>query len=43
MIENYQKMASSATDVPYNHATENVLYGQNVIEKISDTCLGQVN
>ena len=34
-------MASSASEVPYNHATENVLFGQNVVEKISDTCLGQ--
>lgn len=37
-----EKMASSSAEVPYNHPTENVLFGQNVIEKISDTCLGQV-
>ena len=37
-----EKMASSSADVPYNHPTENVLFGQNVIEKITDTCLGQV-
>ncbi|XP_065666667.1 zinc finger protein ZFAT isoform X1 [Hydra vulgaris] len=34
-------MASSSTEVPYNHPTENALFGQNVIEKITDTCLGQ--
>ncbi|XP_066921262.1 uncharacterized protein [Clytia hemisphaerica] len=34
-------MASSSAEVPYNHPTENVLFGQNVIEKITDTCLGQ--